>query len=74
MIYGWKIKGTPLYFVKRQTLWITASHANWVVVDISMKHNSVRDSQIIREVCRDVQIEPALLPITESEFERKINM
>ena len=35
----------------------------------------MRDSkaQIMREVCRDVQIESKLLPITENEFERKVN-
>ena len=35
-----------------------------------MRHNSVRDSeaQITREVCKDVQIEAALLPIDENEF------
>jgi len=41
----------------------------------SMRHNSLRDSeaQIMREVCRDVQIEPTVLPINENQFERKVN-
>jgi len=40
-----------------------------------MRHNSVRDSraQIMREVCRDVQTKPTLLPINENDFERKVN-
>jgi len=40
-----------------------------------MKHNSVRDSetQIMREVCRDVQTEPTLLPINENDYQRKVN-
>jgi len=40
----------------------------------SMRHNSVRDSeaQIMREVCRDVQTEPTLLPINENYYERKV--
>jgi len=40
----------------------------------SMRHNSVRDSeaQIIREVWRDVQTEPTLLPINENDYERKV--
>jgi len=39
-----------------------------------MRHNSVRDSeaQIMREVCRDVQTEPTLLPINENDDERKL--
>jgi len=41
----------------------------------SMRHNSVRDSeaQIMREVCRDVQTEPTHLPITENDYQRKVN-
>ena len=41
----------------------------------SMRHNSVRDSeaQIMREVCRDVQTEPTLLPINENDYQRKVN-
>jgi len=41
----------------------------------SMRHNSVRDSaaQIMREVCRDVQIEPTLLPINENDFKGKVS-
>jgi len=40
-----------------------------------MRHNSVKDSeaQIMREVCRDVQTEPMLLPINKNYCERKIN-
>jgi len=39
-----------------------------------MRHNSVRDSetQIMREVCRDVHTEPTLLPINENDHERKV--
>jgi len=41
----------------------------------SLRHNSVRDSeaQIMREVYRGVQIKPALLPINENNYERKVN-
>ena len=40
-----------------------------------MRHNSVRDSeaQIMREVCRDVQAKPTLLPINENDYQRKVN-
>ena len=35
----------------------------------------MRDSeaQIMREVCRDIQTEPTLLPISEHDYERKVN-
>jgi len=35
----------------------------------------VKDSeaQIMREVCRDVQNKPTLLPINENDYERKVN-
>ena len=38
----------------------------------SLRHKSVRDSQaqIMREVYRDVQTEPTLLPINENDYER----
>ena len=41
-----------------------------------MRHNSVKDSetQIMREVCRDVQTEPTLLPINENDYQRKVNI
>ena len=41
----------------------------------SMRHNLVRDSEahIMREVCRDVQTEPTLLPINENDYQRKVN-
>jgi len=40
-----------------------------------MRHNSVRDSeaQKMREVCRDVETEPTLLPINENDYQRKVN-
>jgi len=39
-----------------------------------MRHNSKRLSGTkMREVCRDVQTEPTLLPINENDFERKVN-
>jgi len=40
-----------------------------------MRYNSVRNSEarIMREVCRDVQTEPTLLPINENYYERKVN-
>jgi len=41
-----------------------------------MRHNSVRDSeaQKMREVCRDVETEPTLLPINENDIKEKSTM
>jgi len=40
-----------------------------------MRHKSVRDSevQIMRKICKDVQIEPTLPPINKNKFKRKVN-
>jgi len=74
MRYGWKEKAyPPTVLVEGETLWITASCKLGGYT--KMRHNSVRDSeaQIMREVCRDVQIELTLLPINENDYERKVN-
>jgi len=46
----------------------------WPKKTASRNHNSVIEAQIMREVCRDVQIEPTLLPINENGFKRKVNI
>ena len=40
-----------------------------------MRHNEVRDSEdeLLREVCRDVQVEPALIPLSGQQFSRSSN-
>ena len=42
-----------------------------VTQQIKVKRDS--EAQIMREVCRDVQTEPTLLPINENDHERKVN-
>jgi len=42
-----------------------------VTQQIKVKRDS--EAQIMREVCRDVQTEPTLLPINENDYERKVN-
>ena len=39
------------------------------------RHNEVRDTEaeLLREVCRDVQIEPALIPLSGQQFSRSSN-
>ena len=42
-----------------------------VTQQIKVKRDS--EAEIMREVCRDVQTEPTLLPINENDYERKVN-
>ena len=40
-----------------------------------MRHNEVRnvEAELLREVCKDVQVEPSLLPLTGQQFGRSAN-
>jgi len=75
MRYGWKMKGIPTHCPCGETNSVDHSFICKVCGYTSMKQISVRDSeaQIMREVCRDVQTEPTLLPINENDYERKVN-
>jgi len=75
MRYGWKVKGIPTYCAYGETNSLDHSLIRKLGGYTSMRQNSVRDSeaQIIREVCRDVQTEPTLLPINENVYQRKVN-
>ena len=67
-----KVKGIPTYCACGETNSVDHSLICKLGGYNSMRHNLVRDSeaQIMREVCRDVQIEPTLLPINENDYER----
>ena len=75
MRYGWKVKGIPIHCACGETNSVNHSIKYKLDGYTSMRHNSVRDSeaQIMREVCRDVQTEPTLLPINENDYQRKVN-
>jgi len=75
MRYGWKVKGIPTHCACGETNSVDHRLICKLGGYTSMRHNSVRDSraQIMREVCRDVQTKPTLLPINENDFERKVN-
>ena len=68
--YGWNIPETPAYCQcgKKNTLDHTLSCPNGGYV--YMRHDGVRDleAELMREVCRDVKVEPALIPIGEQEM------
>ena len=63
--YGWRIPGTPshCYCNKKNSVdhILNCKHGGFV----SMRHNEVRDleAEFLREICRDVKIEPELIPI-----------
>ena len=76
MRYGWKVKGIPTHHCAcGETNSVDHSLICKLGGYTSLRHNSVRDSeaQIMREVCRDVQTEPTLLPINEYDYQRKVN-
>ena len=73
MRYGWKVKGIPTHCACGETNSVDHNLICKLGGYTSMRHNSVRDSeaQTMREVCKDVQTEPTLLPINENQ--RKVN-
>ena len=70
--YGWKIPNTPLFCScsKRNDVdhALTCTTGGYV----SMRHNRIRDTEaaILKEVCKDVRIEPELLPVETENGER----
>ena len=75
MRYGWKVKGIPTHCACGETNSVDHSLICELGGSASMRNNSVRDSkaQIMREVYKDVQTEPTLLPINENDYQRKVN-
>ena len=68
MKYGWKVKSIPTHCACGETNSVDHSHICKLGGYTSMRHNSVRDSEAqMREVCRDDQTEPTLLPINEND-------
>jgi len=63
--YGWKIPNTPMYCScgKRNGVdhALTCALGGYVI----MRHNKIRDleASILKDICKDVKIEPELLPI-----------
>ncbi len=68
--YGWRIPNTPAYCQcgKKNTIDHTLSCPNGGYT--IMRHNCLRDleGELMKEVCRDVKIEPELLPVGEREM------
>ena len=71
--YGWKVNGTPSNCACGAKNSIDHALSCNLGGYTSLRHNSVRnvEAKIMREVCKDVQIEPNLLPIENTEFDGK---
>lgn len=63
--YGWKIPNTPLFCSCRERNSVDHALICKSGGYVSMRHNRIRDAEahILREVCKDVRVEPELLPI-----------
>ena len=62
--YGWKIKDAPMFCVCGEQNSVDHALVCKRGGYVSMRHNALRDTEatLMKEVCRDVQIEPTLLP------------
>ena len=67
--YGWKIPNTPTYCGCGQRNTVDHTLSCMLGGYVTMRHNSIRDleANMLREVCKDVKVEPELLPIGDSE-------
>ena len=67
--YGWRIPNTPAYCAcgSKNSVDHTLNCKRGGYVN--MRHNNIRDFEatLLKEVCRDVKIEPMLLPVGNSE-------
>ena len=73
--YGWSIAGIPRFCAcgaeNNIDHTLTCKRGGYVI----MRHNALRDLEgnLMREVCRDVQIEPGLLPANQEELRAQTN-
>ena len=67
--YGWKIPNTPSYCGCNAKNSVDHTLNCKLGGYVSMRHNNIRDfeANLLKEVCKDVKVEPELLPIGNSE-------
>ena len=65
--YGWMIPNTPAYCGCKSKNDINHTLNCKLGGYVTMRHNNIRDleASLLREVCRDVKVEPELLPIAD---------
>ena len=63
--YGWKVKNTPTHCVCGAMNSVDHALVCKTGGYVSMRHNALRDTEamLMKEVAKDVQIEPGLLPV-----------
>ena len=63
--YGWKIPNTPLYCSCKEKNDVNHALTCKKGGYVSMRHDRIRDleANLLRDVCKDVRIEPDLLPV-----------
>ncbi len=68
--YGWDIPNTPFYCACGEKNSVNHTLICKKGGYVSMRHNNIRDlnAELQREVCRDVVIEPALIPLDNEQI------
>ena len=66
--YGWKIPNTPLYCGCKSKNSVDHTLNCKLGGYVTMRHNNIRDfeASLLREVCKDVKVEPELIPIGDN--------
>ena len=69
--YGWRIANTPLFCCCKQKNDIDHALTCKKGGYVSLRHDRIRDleADILKGVCKDVRIEPELLPVENAELE-----
>ena len=66
--YGWRIPNTPIYCACKAKNSVDHTLNCKLGGDVHMRHNQIRDfeADLLKEVCKDVKVEPLLLPLGNS--------
>ena len=69
--YGWKIPKTPLHCSCGKTNDVNHALTCTLGGYVIMRHNKIRDleASILKDICKDVRVEPGLLPIGNNEVD-----
>ena len=70
--YGWKIPNTPLYCGCKTKNSIDHTLNCKLGGYVTMRHNNLRDfeASLLKEICKDVKVEPELIPIGDTGTRR----
>ena len=69
--YGWRVPNTPLFCCCKQKNDVDHALSCKKGGYVSFRHNRIRDleADMLKDVCKDVRIEPDLLPVENAEVE-----